>query len=272
MPTATESSKTVRFDGRLQPNANALFLHWLKVGKGFYLNYFSTKGSLIHRWSCEHLYTNKGIWDGTVSATSYAKICARTMHELKGWAEASAVATRACYTCRPDEHLHDAPSLDVYELALYEITERALPFSQKNVPATASPSPASSPVLPERLNVMRLEYARDPSLARQVKKLYHGACQVCGHRILLPGNLPYAEAHHIRPLKDRGSDDLGNLLCVCPNCHVELDYRAKPIHLSALRILADHHLLDANVDYHNGEVNKLSGDRLSQRSDESTLV
>jgi len=37
-------------------------------------------------------------------------------------------------------------------------------------------------------------------------------CELCG----ATGTL---HAHHIKPLKDGGKDEVGNLLLVCPDCH-----------------------------------------------------
>jgi predicted restriction endonuclease len=56
--------------------------------------------------------------------------------------------------------------------------------------------------------------------------LHEYRCQICGKRIALPDGGFYAEAHHIRPLGSphNGPDHVGNILCVCPNHHVALDY------------------------------------------------
>ncbi len=66
---------------------------------------------------------------------------------------------------------------------------------------------------------------RDTAQARAIKRLYDYSCQVCGARLKgLAG--PYAEAAHIRPLGSphHGPDTLDNLLCLCPNHHVLLDF------------------------------------------------
>ena len=48
----------------------------------------------------------------------------------------------------------------------------------------------------------------------------------------LGGSASYAEAHHLRPLggRQRGTDNAGNILIVCPNHHVEFDYGAIAVH------------------------------------------
>jgi hypothetical protein len=63
----------------------------------------------------------------------------------------------------------------------------------------------------------------------------------------------YAEAHHIQPLgqPDNGADIIGNILCVCPNHHAELDLRARRIELADLRTAQGHTIDRRFVDYHN---------------------
>lgn len=79
----------------------------------------------------------------------------------------------------------------------------------------------------ERRATTILRIVRDTEMAREIKRLYQFQCQVCGIRLEgLAG--PYAEAAHIRPLgaPHNGPDELYNLLCLCPNHHVLLDYGA----------------------------------------------
>lgn len=66
---------------------------------------------------------------------------------------------------------------------------------------------------------------RDTELSRRVKMLYQYSCQVCGIQLTTNAG-PYAEAAHIRPLgyPHNGPDRLDNLLCLCPNHHVQFDY------------------------------------------------
>jgi predicted restriction endonuclease len=64
------------------------------------------------------------------------------------------------------------------------------------------------------------------TLARQLKLLYENRCQICGESITLPNGTRYSEAHHVRPLgrPHHGPDVAGNILVLCPNHHVMLDY------------------------------------------------
>jgi putative restriction endonuclease len=76
-----------------------------------------------------------------------------------------------------------------------------------------------------RVETMIQRIIRDTALGRQVKQMYEYHCQICEIRLEgAPG--PYAEAAHIKPVgtPHNGPDILGNLLCLCPNHHVLLDY------------------------------------------------
>ena len=95
--------------------------------------------------------------------------------------------------------------------------------------ATASTQLASDigePQATERHLVSTYRVLRDTALARRVKADFDHTCQICSTRILLSDGTPYAEAHHVRPLgaPHNGPDHPGNIVCVCPNCHVLLDY------------------------------------------------
>ncbi|WP_405190094.1 HNH endonuclease [Streptomyces anulatus] len=65
---------------------------------------------------------------------------------------------------------------------------------------------------------------RDPQLVDRIKVMYGHACQVCGARVETQHS-HYSEAAHIQGLggPHHGPDRLSNLLCLCPNHHVEFD-------------------------------------------------
>lgn len=75
-----------------------------------------------------------------------------------------------------------------------------------------------------RRDATRSVIVRDEALARKVKELEGDQCQICG-TALRHLNRPYSEAAHIRGLgrPHHGPDELQNLLCLCPNCHVLFD-------------------------------------------------
>jgi predicted restriction endonuclease len=92
---------------------------------------------------------------------------------------------------------------------------------------------------------------RDTQEAKMVKELHNSRCQICGKRIALPDGTYYAEAHHIRPLGSDGPDRMENILCLCPNHHVALDYRCIRIKKAKLHTHPDHRISDEHIAYHN---------------------
>jgi predicted restriction endonuclease len=76
--------------------------------------------------------------------------------------------------------------------------------------------------------------------------------------IELPDGRRYAEAHHIRPLGSphNGPDVAGNILCLCPNHHAELDYGVRPLELNDLRKTNAHAIDEAYVYYHNDSIRR----------------
>ena len=105
----------------------------------------------------------------------------------------------------------------------------------------------------ERVETWINRIVRDTKVARSVKAMHDYSCQLCGEAILLKNGDKYAEAHHIQPLGGTppGPDSIGNLLCLCPNCHAKCDLGA--IMLSASIITqADGHLIDDRfIKFHN---------------------
>ncbi|NVN18261.1 hypothetical protein GUA46_07905 [Muricauda sp. HICW] len=95
---------------------------------------------------------------------------------------------------------------------------------------------------------------RNIGLAQKLKETYNYRCQICGNQIPIGTNNYYAEVHHIKPLgkPHNGPDVLENMICVCPNCHVLLDYNA--IFLSQHSILSKHKIKKEFVDYHNSQL------------------
>ncbi|MGW3644651.1 HNH endonuclease [Streptomyces sp. NPDC000878] len=65
---------------------------------------------------------------------------------------------------------------------------------------------------------------RDLHLVEDIKLLYQHGCQVCGVRLETRFG-HYSEAAHIQGLgiPHYGPDELSNLLCLCPNHHVQFD-------------------------------------------------
>jgi hypothetical protein len=116
-------------------------------------------------------------------------------------------------------------------------------------------SPKASDIAPpERQECTTYRILRDTALARRVKQLHQYECQVCKHSITLPNGLKYAEAHHVQPLGHNGPDVMGNILCLCPNHHAELDYGVSSLSLKMLRIVAGHVVDEKYIQYHNDKI------------------
>jgi 5-methylcytosine-specific restriction enzyme A len=99
---------------------------------------------------------------------------------------------------------------------------------------------------------------RDTPLARRIKRLHRNKCQVCGLTLALSGGESYAEAHHIKPLgfTHHGPDVDENIICVCPNCHAQLDYGAIALDKATLQLVPGHNIKDDYVEYHNSLIYK----------------
>ena len=97
---------------------------------------------------------------------------------------------------------------------------------------------------------------RDTALARALKSSYDHVCQLCGTTIILSNGTRYAEAHHIRPLGNPhdGPDVKGNILCLCPTCHVKMDYGVVQLDTKLLNIHPKHGLRADCVAWHNEKI------------------
>lgn len=98
---------------------------------------------------------------------------------------------------------------------------------------------------------------RDYTLVQQVKKKYDNTCQICGLRLKIDQTLFYSEVHHIKPLGSpyNGPDKIENMLCVCPNCHIQLDLGAIRIDSQKLK-LKKHLINEEYISYHNTNIKR----------------
>jgi hypothetical protein len=80
---------------------------------------------------------------------------------------------------------------------------------------------------PKQLEVRSFQYQRDPSIVAYALKKANGVCADCnktGPFISNKTGLPYLEVHHVKMLKDGGSDTVDNVISLCPNCHRKRHY------------------------------------------------
>lgn len=124
-------------------------------------------------------------------------------------------------------------------------------------PETPHPFDFSPPAPAQRRLVEEYRVLRDSVMARKVKRIHNCRCQVCGAPgiPLLDGTL-YAEAHHIKPVGGTysGDDHQSNVLCVCPTCHVKLDYGTIQIEYEKLIKDPRHEVSEEMVEFHNGRL------------------
>ncbi|MBV1955951.1 MULTISPECIES: YDG/SRA domain-containing protein [Streptomyces] len=114
-----------------------------------------------------------------------------------------------------------------FRLEAYDGTPTPPPAEQPELPS-APVEPVVAPVPgnenPERITTTVQRIVRSSAVKRTVKAWHDNRCQVCETRIEVPGG-SYSEGAHIRGLGSphNGPDTTGNVLCLCPNCHVMLD-------------------------------------------------
>lgn len=107
------------------------------------------------------------------------------------------------------------------------------------------------PTSPEKVEQHLYRVLRDTVLARIVKEKNHYECEICNDTLKLKDGRLYAEAHHLKPLgrPHDGPDVRENIICVCPNDHVRLDYGAIALDIHDLSGVGKEY-----VDYHNENI------------------
>jgi putative restriction endonuclease len=84
---------------------------------------------------------------------------------------------------------------------------------------------------PGRRGVWSQRVVRSTAVAKKVKRIHQDTCQTCGDQVV-SGEQSYSEGAHVQALgtPHDGPDVEGNLLCLCPSCHVRFDLGALIIH------------------------------------------
>ncbi|HZU58894.1 MAG TPA: YDG/SRA domain-containing protein [Actinocrinis sp.] len=150
----------------------------------------------------------------------------------------------------------------VWRYSLRELPKRAT--SAAGTSSTGSAGVPTGKAAPGRATTTTQRIVRSSPVADFVKRVHDFKCQICGIRIPTPTGA-YAEAAHIRALgrPHGGPDEVGNVLCLCPNHHVQFDLGVIVINddfsvldLStgqvegALRRLPEHEIALAHIRYH----------------------
>ena len=109
---------------------------------------------------------------------------------------------------------------------------------------------------PDRKRQETYRILRDTKLAREIKLLNRHRCQLCDSSIILTDGKNYSEAHHIKPLgrPHNGPDIAGNIIVLCPNHHVMLDYGAIKLNSGDFKINNGHTISTEFIKYHNDKI------------------
>lgn len=85
------------------------------------------------------------------------------------------------------------------------------------------------------------QHRRNPLMQLAAKARANGVCQLCGITLDYKDKQgrPYLEAHHIIPLAENGSDELGNMAALCPNCHRKMHVVGDQDDIARLLALAE---------------------------------
>lgn len=96
---------------------------------------------------------------------------------------------------------------------------------------------------------------RRKSLVDRLKKLYDNTCQLCGLNLFVGENQYYSEVHHIVPLgrPHNGVDKIDNMICVCPNCHVQLDLKVYELDTGSFKVIR-HKINQDYIQYYNQQI------------------
>jgi 5-methylcytosine-specific restriction enzyme A len=114
----------------------------------------------------------------------------------------------------------------VRDLAQAQLDAEVL-WSSKDTEAERQRRLATSPRFPERIQVVSLDFRRNPDVIVQILKRAKGVCEICSSPapfLRASNGSPYLEVHHRTMLSEGGEDTVDNALAVCPNCHRRLHY------------------------------------------------
>lgn len=98
---------------------------------------------------------------------------------------------------------------------------------------------------------------RNAHYVKVIKIIYENTCQLCNTKLTINNNVNYSEVHHIKPLGNphHGPDKLENMICVCPNHHVLLDFGAIKLDIDSFQTIK-HKINNSFINYHNNEIHQ----------------
>ncbi len=159
---------------------------------------------------------------------------------------------------RVDSHWHETgkSGFKVWRYRLLKI-ENDSSDTPKSVVLAELPNGSNASPTRKTSQVQRI--IRDTKQAKEIKKHYGHACQICKIVISTAAGV-YAEAAHIKPLgaPHNGPDTADNIICLCPNHHVMFDLGAFSIAddlslvgIEGKLIVSERHFIDTeHIRYH----------------------
>ncbi len=89
------------------------------------------------------------------------------------------------------------------------------------------------------------------SIITQLKKLYRGACQICGNNPVSDFRVNICEAHHIDYFSESQNNNANNIIILCPNHHrlihrIDLKFDAESLVFHS----ENNDVLTVKLDYH----------------------
>lgn len=108
-----------------------------------------------------------------------------------------------------------------------EISDQVDAYKLKSISALEKYLNSKPDAPPLLMAVTTYVYKREPALVAWALKKAKGRCGKCGSKA--PFNkaadqMPYLEVHHLKPLSEGGSDNMNNVIALCPNCHREIHH------------------------------------------------
>lgn len=109
---------------------------------------------------------------------------------------------------------------------------------------------------------LRQTFARDRAFRAIVTEQYEYYCAICGIKLPTPRGIYLAEAAHIIPKHNEGSDDPRNGLCLCGNCHWAFDEGVVAINPNKLTIMIASYLQKTDKDTSTHKITKYDGRKI----------
>ena len=127
---------------------------------------------------------------------------------------------------------------------------------RSNLSLTPTASDIEESKVADRVKTETYRILRDTAMARKIKQLHKNQCQLCGHVVTLASGATYSEAHHIKPLgrPHDGPDIAENIIVLCPNHHVQLDFGAFELRSENIHTIYGHNIGEVYISYHNSKI------------------